>query len=139
MPDPRDPSRLVYRTGDLVAEQPDGNLRFFGRSDNQIKSRGYRIELGEIETVLQSHPGVIECAIVAIPDDLITNRLVAHVVLRDGTTVADLAGLCRERLPSYMAPEEYRSWDALPRTSTGKIDRQSLGDGGAIRSGSAGG
>jgi L-proline---[L-prolyl-carrier protein] ligase len=134
VPDPRDERRLVYRTGDLVAEQPDGNLRFLGRIDNQIKSRGYRIELGEIETVLHSHPGVIECAVAAVPDDLVTNRLLAHVVVCDGTSVADLARFCRDRLPSYMAPEHYRSWDTLPRTSTGKIDRQSLREVGDERS-----
>jgi long-chain acyl-CoA synthetase len=75
---------------------------------------------------LHSHPGVIECAVAAVPDDLITNRLVAHVVVCDGTSVADLSRFCRERLPAYMLPEHYKSWDTLPRTSTGKIDRQSL-------------
>jgi acyl-coenzyme A synthetase/AMP-(fatty) acid ligase len=130
VPDPRDGMQLVYRTGDLVVQQPDGNLRFLGRSDNQIKSRGYRIELGDIESALHSHPSVVECAVVAVPDDLITNRILAHVVMRDGHSATDLARVCRERLPSYMVPEHFELWKALPRTSTGKVDRQALGPGG---------
>jgi amino acid adenylation domain-containing protein len=126
VPDPRDKRQLVYRTGDLVAEQPDGNFRFLGRRDNQIKSRGYRIELAEIEMVLHSHPGIIECAVEAVPDDLITNRILAHVVVRSGTHGADLARFCGERLPHYMVPEHFELSEALPRTSTGKIDRQAL-------------
>jgi L-proline---[L-prolyl-carrier protein] ligase len=126
VPDPLNQGQVVYRTGDLVTEQPDGNLRFLGRRDNQIKSRGYRIELGEIETVLHSHPGIIECAVEALPDNLITNRISAHVVVRDRTHPADLARFCGERLPHYMIPEHFELWETLPRTSTGKIDRQAL-------------
>ena len=70
----------VYRTGDLVIEEPDGNYTFLGRRDNQIKSRGYRIELGEIETALYAHPEIRECAAMAIPDEMITNRIKAYVV-----------------------------------------------------------
>jgi amino acid adenylation domain-containing protein len=116
----------VYRTGDLVAEGPDGNYRFVGRRDNQIKSRGYRIELGEIETALNAHAGVRECAVSAVPDPLITNRIHAHVVVRDDTGTRELAAFCAERLPRYMVPDHFEVLDALPRTNTGKIDRQAL-------------
>ncbi len=61
----------VYRTGDLVEELADGDYRFLGRRDNQIKSRGYRIELGDIEAALNAHPDVVEAAAIAIPDELI--------------------------------------------------------------------
>lgn len=118
--------RVVYRTGDLVEAAADGNLLFVGRRDNQIKSRGYRIELGEVETAIRTHPGVVEAAVVALPDPLVTNRLHAHVVLRDGTTSVDLARHCGIKVPQYMIPETWHRWDALPKTSTGKTDRQAL-------------
>jgi len=116
----------VYRTGDLVEVQPGGVYRYIGRKDAQIKSRGYRIELGDVEAAINLHPGVVECAVVAIPDELVTNRLVAYVTVRDQTTQADLAGFCGDRLPRYMIPESFTLLSELPKTSTGKIDRRQL-------------
>ncbi len=117
---------LVYRTGDLVMLLDDGNFRFLGRKDHQIKSRGYRIELGEIESAINSHPDVIECAVTAVPDPLISNRIVAYIVSRNGLESRQLARFCSERIPAYMVPEAFEFRDTLPKTSTGKIDRQSL-------------
>ncbi len=117
----------LYRTGDLVEVLDDENLRFVGRRDNQVKSRGYRIELGEIETALNADERVIECAAIAVPDELITNRLVAFAVVAIGTvTEHDLLTSCRSRLPGYMAPQQIALLSSMPRTSTGKIDRQAL-------------
>jgi amino acid adenylation domain-containing protein len=116
----------VYRTGDLVEVQAGGCYRYVGRRDAQIKSRGYRIELGDVEATLNLHPGVVECAVVAVADELVTNRLVAYVTLRDQSTQADLARFCTERLPRYMVPESFTLLTELPKTSTGKIDRRSL-------------
>jgi amino acid adenylation domain-containing protein len=117
----------VYRTGDLVREDPDGNLRYLGRRDSQIKSRGYRIELGEIENALNAHPEVEECAVVAVPDELITNTIRAFVVT--STDERELVRFCAERIPRYMLPHEFVVVASLPRTSTGKINRQSLAGG----------
>jgi amino acid adenylation domain-containing protein len=118
----------VYRTGDLVKQDADGNYLFLGRRDDRIKSRGYRIELGEIETVLNSHSQVEEVAVVPIPDEETGNLIKAFVVARNGCEVtrAQLEGYCAERLPKYMLPRiiEFRS--ALPKTSTGKIDKRLL-------------
>jgi L-proline---[L-prolyl-carrier protein] ligase len=115
-----------YRTGDQVEQRVDGNLRFIGRRDHQVKSRGHRIELGEIESTLFEHPGVFECAVVAVPDELVTTRLHAFVVVADGVDESELARFCAARLPSVMVPESFAFRDALPRTSTGKVDRQVL-------------
>jgi amino acid adenylation domain-containing protein len=118
----------VYRTGDLVRERPDGNLEFLGRRDAQVKSRGYRIELGDIETTVNAHHEVVECAVVAVPDELVGNRIRCHVVL--GTDAAAdpglLASFCADRLPVYMIPESFELHGELPRTSNGKIDRRAL-------------
>jgi acyl-coenzyme A synthetase/AMP-(fatty) acid ligase len=122
--------RPYYRTGDIVVEDADGNYRFLGRRDAQVKTRGYRVELGEIETALNSHPGVRECAAVAVPDPLVTNRLHAFVVVDPGVGIDELTRRCADRLPPYMIPERITVLDQLPRTSTDKIDRRALADGG---------
>ena len=116
----------LYTTGDLVIEESDGNFRLLGRRDHQIKSRGYRIELGDIESALYAHPSVVDCVVTAIPDEVVTNRLHAFVVARDEVDRADLMRYCRSLLPRHMVPETFEFVDVLPRTSTGKIDRQAL-------------
>ncbi|NND03046.1 MAG: AMP-binding protein, partial [Acidimicrobiia bacterium] len=115
----------LYKTGDLVRETATGDFEFIGRKDSQIKSRGYRIELGDIEAALMAHPGIVECAVVALPDDQITNRIKAWVV-GDNTDEASIVRFVADRLPKYMIPEDFEFSDRLPKTSTGKIDRQQL-------------
>ena len=120
----------AYRTGDLVRERPDGELEFLGRRDHQVKSRGYRVELGEIETRLAAHPAVDEVVVVAVPDDEVTNRLKAVVVTKAGAQVTadQLKQHCAATLPRYMVPELLEFLAALPRTSSGKVDRRALAD-----------
>jgi amino acid adenylation domain-containing protein len=117
----------VYRTGDLVKQAEDGNYVFLGRRDAQIKRRGYRIELGEIETALHAHPSVVECAVVATPDELSSTRITAHVVVRDRMRDTDLVRVCLDRVPRYAVPDAFEFHGVLPKTSTGKIDRKALG------------
>lgn len=116
----------VYRTGDLVRQRANGDYRLLGRRDHQIKSRGYRIELGDVENAILAHPDVLECAVIAIPDDLVTNRIQAVVAAQNGLTEADLLTFCSARIPNYMIPEALRFRDVLPKTSTGKTDRHAL-------------
>lgn len=116
----------LYKTGDLVEEQEDGNFRFLGRRDSQIKSRGYRIELGDIETALYAHPDMVECAVVAVPDELVTNRLKAFVVVRGDLGRDDLVRFLSDKIPAYMVPDSFEFRDVLPKTSTGKIERRAL-------------
>ena len=118
----------TYRTGDLACVDENGDWIFLGRRDSQIKSRGYRIELGDIEAALNQHPGVVECAVVAIPDELVSNRIKAYVVTRAELETAELNRFCSERIPRYMAPELYEFRTELPRSSTGKIDRRTLAE-----------
>ena len=125
-PDGAGSTDLAYATGDLVSELPSGDYKFLGRKDHQIKSRGYRIELGEIETALNAHPGVKEAVVVAVPDDVVSNRIRAYVVVSGEETKNDLVAWCGERVPKYMIPESFDFADVLPKTSTGKIDRQAL-------------
>ncbi|MFI6513692.1 amino acid adenylation domain-containing protein [Streptosporangium sp. NPDC050855] len=130
MPDPYGPpGARLYRTGDLVRYLPDGRLQYVGRVDQQVKIRGFRVELAEIEAAITRYPGVREAAVV-VRDD----RLVAYVVLDDASRIlADRSGLTGElhrflqgSLPTYMLPSSYVTLDAMPLTSSGKVDRQAL-------------
>jgi len=123
---PGDDEPGLYRTGDLVRETATGDYEFIGRRDSQIKSRGYRIELGDIEAALLSHPDIVEGAVVPVPDDLVTNRIRACVVTRHGLTEDKIVPFLSDLLPKYMIPESFVFSDSLPKTSTGKIDRQRL-------------
>ncbi|MEX1257216.1 MAG: amino acid adenylation domain-containing protein [Gemmatimonadota bacterium] len=125
----------VYRTGDVVALASDGvSWEFVGRKDQMVKSRGYRIELGEVESVLLQHELVVEAAVVAVPDELLGNRLAAFVVGRfeSADPTGDLMAHCGRFLPPYMLPETLRLLDGLPKTSTGKLDRVALSEGAAL-------
>jgi amino acid adenylation domain-containing protein len=127
VPDPRPDVApgLVYRTGDLVRTRADGNYEFIGRRDHQIKSRGHRIELGDIESALLAHPDVRECVVVPVPDEHVTNLIRACVVA--DADEATLRAHCHATLPRYMVPDQFDFHDTLPKTSTGKVDRQALG------------
>jgi amino acid adenylation domain-containing protein len=119
----------AYRTGDIVVLDPDRvNWHYVGRRDHMVKSRGYRIELGEIEAALYSYQDVKEAAVVALPDDLLGNRLKAYVVIGSNPEVTsnELLAHCKKILPSYMVPESVEFLDQLPKTSTGKINRPQL-------------
>lgn len=126
--DPRGGPGVAYCTGDRVRLQQDGNYEFLGRRDHMIKVRGYRVEAGEIEATLVTHPHVVEAVVVAIPDKRTGNRIVCSVVPRSGQGLdpKDLRTFCGEHLPGYMVPEQIEIIGTLPRTSTGKADRQML-------------
>lgn len=118
----------IYKTGDLVTLDADGNYLFLGRKDHMIKSRGYRIELGEIETIITNHEQVKTAVIVPIPDELIGNRIAALIVPLAASDIkeGDIVRHCARRLPKYMIPEIIEFHDSLPMTSSGKIDRKKL-------------
>ncbi|MGH2806109.1 MAG: AMP-binding enzyme, partial [Actinomycetota bacterium] len=88
--------------------------------------RGYRIELGEIETALYAHPAMVECAVIPVPDDTVTNKLHAHVVVKEDIKQSELVRFISQRVPRYMIPDAFHFESLLPKTSTGKIDRQAL-------------
>ncbi len=119
---------LVYRTGDLVTLEPEGNYAYLGRRDTMVKVRGYRVELGEVEATLYRHPAIREAVVLPVPDELLGSRLRA-VVTADGAgnlTHENVLDHCRQWLPGYMVPDIIEFREALPRTSTGKVDRAGL-------------
>ncbi|MEA2601552.1 MAG: hypothetical protein QOF89_2544 [Acidobacteriota bacterium] len=130
VPDPFGRGERMYRTGDLAFWLPDGNIAYRGRHDHQVKIRGFRIELGEIETVLGTHPGVAQTAVVPRQEKPGEKRLVAYVVAAPGAapapTAGELLGWLRERLPEYMVPSAFVFLAALPVSPNGKVDVRSL-------------
>jgi amino acid adenylation domain-containing protein len=117
---------VVYRTGDLGRELPDGSFELVGRRDNQVKIRGVRVEPSEIEDRLRSMPGVVDVAVVvqASKDD--APCLHAYVVTRDEPRIAEWRNGLAQTLPEVMIPTGFTLLAALPRTITGKVDRQAL-------------
>jgi phthiocerol/phenolphthiocerol synthesis type-I polyketide synthase E len=124
----KDPRAVLYRTGDYGRILPDGNIKFEGRHDEQIKLYGNRVEIGEIETVLRQHDQIYECAVAVkeqVPGD---KRLIGYIVPKSGMkpTPQTLRQFVAERLPDYMVPSAFVMLEILPRTHSGKIDRQAL-------------
>ncbi|AZM92851.1 amino acid adenylation domain-containing protein [Streptomyces sp. W1SF4] len=120
------PGGRLYRTGDLARWTEDGELRFLGRRDNQVKVRGFRIELGELEAALRGVVGLKDVAALAVRTDGDT-RLVCYVGLEDDTvTVEAMAAHLRAKLPHYMQPARIVVEERLPRLPNGKVDRGTL-------------
>lgn len=117
-----------YATGDIVARISEHDFEYVARRDAMVKVRGYRIEPGEVEACLLAHPRVGEAA-VTVEGEGIDKELVAYCVPRDDQqpSLIELKQHCAASLPRYMVVDRVRVVEALPRTSTGKLDRRSLG------------
>jgi acetyl-CoA synthetase len=109
----------------------DGFYFFEGRVDDLIKVSGQWIYPLEVERCLAEHPAVHECVVLGVEDENRLMTLAAFVVLQAGTapdarTTRDLQDFVKARLTPYKYPRRVRYLDALPKTGTGKIDRQAL-------------
>jgi benzoate-CoA ligase family protein len=115
------------RTGDRYYQDEEGHYFHAGRSDDMIKSGGIWVSPVEVEGVLVSHPDVLECAVVGMPDEDGLAKPRAFVVLRPGAEPHDLEARLRafakERLAPYKAPRWVTVVAELPKTATGKIQR----------------
>lgn len=120
----------LYRTGDLARFLPDGNIEFLGRADQQVKIRGYRVELGEVESVLLAAQGVKEASVIVREDKQGLLQLAAHLTIskKQKPTPQDLRDYLLQKLPPYMVPADFVFLDNMPRTPTGKVNRQALPD-----------
>jgi acetyl-CoA synthetase len=119
------------RTGDLATRDADGYLWYQGRSDDVFKAAGYRIGPSEIENCLLKHPAVANAAVVPKPDAQRGNVVKAYVVLSAGfapsdTLVLELQHHVRGQLAPYEYPKDIEFIDALPMTTTGKVQRRVL-------------
>ena len=121
----------AYLTGDCGRKLRNGQFEFLGRTDHQVKLRGYRIELQEIEEHLLAHPLVAQAAVVVSEQNSPSAQLVGYVSLRHPAenpkaTAAQIRRDIATRLPAYKVPVQLLVLDALPLTSSGKVDRKKL-------------
>ena len=118
----------LYRTGDIVRYQADGNLVYLGRIDNQIKLRGYRVELGEVEGVLAHLDCINEAAVIAQRRSDYDVRLIAYVVMTPEVVFEEkkVRRLLAEILPAHMVPSSFIALKKMPLTKNGKVDRSAL-------------
>jgi acetyl-CoA synthetase len=126
-----DPDVSWCRTGDTATMDGDGYLWYQGRSDDVFKAAGYRIGPSEIENCLVKHAAVANAAVVPKPDAERGALVKAFVVLAPGFVdsaelVADLQAHVRGKLAPYEYPKEIEFIDALPMTTTGKVQRRVL-------------
>lgn len=137
--DPVKGEGLIYRTGDIGKELPDGLFDFIGRKDFQVKLRGLRIEMGEVETALQNINEVLECIVLFAKDRNNDDSLIAY--LRTNSADVDnsfnfrlaeidfvtyIKSELNKSIPQYMIPSEYIKCDLFPINQNGKIDRNAL-------------
>jgi long-chain acyl-CoA synthetase len=118
--------RLCY-TDDVFRVDEEGYFYFLGRRGDFIKSRGEKVSPKEVENVLYDLAGVVEAAVVGIPDPILGEAIKAFVVVKDvKRTKAEVLAHCRAHLEDYLVPREVEFRDELPKTSSGKIHRASL-------------
>jgi acyl-CoA synthetase (AMP-forming)/AMP-acid ligase II len=123
-----DPSDGWLHTGDRGRLDAEGFLWVEGRLKDVIVTGGENVACAEVERVLEEHPGVVEAAVVGLPDPEWGEVVTAFVVL-DGASGLDhgeLAAHCRERLAGYKVPRAVHAVDALPRNAAGKLLRREL-------------
>lgn len=124
VPSPFDAGARLYRTGDRVRRLHGGEIDFLGRLDRQLKVRGVRIEPGEVEACLLEHPRVKEVALVARGAG--ARKTLECFAVAEGVATTQLLDFLRARLPAPMVPDVVHRVDALPKTSSGKLDRNAL-------------
>jgi acyl-CoA synthetase (AMP-forming)/AMP-acid ligase II len=117
-----------FRTGDLGTFDTDGLLRIVGRKKEMIIRGGANIYPREIEEVLYQHPDIMDAAVIGIPDARLGERTCACVVPRAGRTLCfeDVVGFLRPKIATYKLPEIVEVLTDLPRTPTGKIQKEPL-------------
>ncbi len=122
------PGEMYLYTGDIFRTDAEGWLYFVGRKDDIIKSRGEKVSPREVENVLYQLDGVLEAAVIGVPDLVLGQAVKAFLVLKQGFTYSerDVIKHCLSYLESFMAPKHVAFVDALPRTDTGKMSKKGL-------------
>ncbi|CAK4689085.1 unnamed protein product [Aphanomyces euteiches] len=134
VPHPTRHGETIYRSGDLVSLNGNGDIVFIGRIDTQVKYRGYRIQLGEIEEKLSAITGVLAAAVILAKGsdvhDSLPDHLEAYIVMEPGLAM-DTSALRKQLaavLMAYMLPDVFVQLGehAMPRLLSGKIDKKGL-------------
>lgn len=115
-----------FHTDDIGRFDEDGRLSVLGRADEAISTGGLTVLPGPVEAVLSRHPAVVECAVFAVPDDRLGQRVAAAVVATSPVTLQELRDWVGQSLDLTAAPRELHIVDELPRRGIGKLDRRAL-------------
>ncbi len=118
-----------FKTGDVGVMLPDGQFRIVDRLKDMILVSGFNVYPNEVEEVISGHPGVLEVAVIGLPDAHSGEAVAAYVVRKDPTLTEEaLKAHCREGLTGYKAPRTIVFRDTLPKTNVGKVLRRVLRD-----------
>ena len=118
-----------FRTGDVAVMQPDGRIKLVDRIKDMVLVSGFNVYPNEVEEVLASHPGVLEAAVIGVPDEHSGEAVAAYIVRKDDSlTEADIRAYCKDNLTGYKIPRRVVFRDSLPKTPVGKVLRRELRD-----------
>ncbi|WP_027575422.1 long-chain fatty acid--CoA ligase [Bradyrhizobium sp. WSM1743] len=118
-----------FRTGDIGIMDEKGYTKIVDRKKDMILVSGFNVYPNEIEEVIASHPGVLECAVIGIPDSKSGEAVKAFVVKKDPNLTAEaVIKFCHEQLTGYKVPKHIEFRNDLPKTNVGKILRRQLRD-----------
>ena len=116
-----------WRSGDIGRIDAEGYVQVLDRIKDVIIRGGYKVYSSEVEAALLEHPDVIEAAIIAVPCDILGERVGAFVCLRAPVSEKTLFEWCKQRLSDYKVPEQWRTGtDPLPRNANGKLMKQAM-------------
>lgn len=117
-------------TGDMAVIDNEGYVTIVDRKKDMIVTGGENVYSTEVENVLYSHPAILECAVIGVPDEKWGEAVKGIVVLKPGhhATADEIIKFCKERMAHYKAPKSIDFMEALPRTGSGKIHKKSLKD-----------
>jgi long-chain acyl-CoA synthetase len=118
-----------FRTGDIGVMAPDGSIKIVDRKKDMILVSGFNVYPNEVEEVLAGHPGVLEAAVIGVPDEKTGEAVKAFIVKKDpNLTAEDVIRYCHEQLTNYKVPRQIEFRTELPKTNVGKILRRQLRD-----------
>jgi long-chain acyl-CoA synthetase len=116
-----------FLTGDIGVMDADGYIRIVDRKKDMVVVSGFNVYPNEIEDVLATHPGILECAVIGVPDAATGEAVKAFVVKADdGLTEGTVRAFCKQHLTAYKVPKRVEFRDALPKSNVGKILRKDL-------------
>ncbi|MGJ8604509.1 MAG: AMP-binding protein [Marivita sp.] len=116
-----------FLTGDIGVMDADGYFRIVDRKKDMVVVSGFNVYPNEVEDCLALHPGILESAVIGVPDDASGEAVKAFVVKRDsGLSEADIRAHCKQHLTAYKVPRSVEFRDELPKSNVGKILRKDL-------------
>ncbi len=116
-----------FRTGDVGMQLPDGTFKIVDRLKDMILVSGFNVYPNEVEEVIASHPGVLEVAVIGVPDPQSTEAVAAYIVRKDPNLQAEtIRAHCRSELTAYKVPKVIHFRESLPKTNVGKVLRRML-------------